>query len=47
MEHQENAADVDPPILKMATTHSIFRQTLEEVSNHEGNGIDHLKSSQE
>lgn len=43
---QENADDMDPSILKMATTPSVCNKTLELPSNHEGNEIDNLKSSQ-
>lgn len=43
---QEKADDMDPSILKMATTPSVCKKTLELPSNHEGNEIDNLKSSQ-
>lgn len=43
---QENADDMDPSILKMATTPSVCNKTLELPSNHEENEIDNLKSSQ-
>lgn len=44
--HQKNADDIDPSILKMATTPSMCNKTLELPTNHEGNEIDNLKSSQ-